>query len=60
MAYVFSRIIGTAKEHPQPRYKSDDNVEFQIAKEIIDYLKEIFTNPFKQRTADQQFKDLII
>jgi hypothetical protein len=60
IAYIFSRTMGTAKEHLQPRYKSDDDVEFQTAKEIIDYLKEIFTNPFEQRTADQQFKDLII
>jgi hypothetical protein len=27
---------------------------------MIDYLKEIFTDPFEQRTADRQFKDLII
>jgi hypothetical protein len=27
---------------------------------MIDYLKEIFTDPFKQRTADRQFKDLIM
>jgi hypothetical protein len=60
MAYVFSRITDMAKEHLQPRYKSDDDIEFQTAKEIIDYLKEIFTNPFEQRTADRQFKDLII
>jgi hypothetical protein len=30
----------------------DDDVEFQIAEEMIDYLKEIFTDPFEQRTAD--------
>jgi len=60
MAYVFSRTTGTAREHLQPRYKSDDDVEFQTAKEMIDYLKEIFTDPFEQRTADRQFKDLII
>jgi hypothetical protein len=58
MAYVFSRTIGMAKEHLQPRYKSDDDVEFQTAEEMIDYLKEIFTNPFKQRTTDLQFKNL--
>jgi hypothetical protein len=28
MAYVFSRIMGMAKEHLQPRYKLDDDVEF--------------------------------
>jgi hypothetical protein len=28
IAYVFSRTMGTAKEHLQPRYKSDDDVEF--------------------------------
>ena len=53
MAYVFSRTTGTAREHLQPRYKSDDDVEFQTAKEMIDYLKEIFTDPFEQRNADQ-------
>jgi hypothetical protein len=47
MAYIFNYTTGIAKEHLQPRYKSDDNVEFQIAEEIIDYLKEIFTNLFK-------------
>ena len=58
MAYIFSCTMGTAKEHLQPRYKSNDDIEFQIAEEIIDYLKEIFTNPFEQRTANRQFKDL--
>jgi hypothetical protein len=28
MAYVFSRTTGTAKEHLQPRYKSNNNIEF--------------------------------
>jgi hypothetical protein len=36
-----------AKKHLQPQYKSDNDVEFQIAEEIIDYLKEIFTNLFE-------------
>jgi hypothetical protein len=52
MAYVFSYTMNMAKEHLQPQYKSDDDVEFQIAKEIINYLKEIFTNLFKQYTTN--------
>jgi hypothetical protein len=28
MAYIFSHTTGMAKEYLQPRYKSDNNVEF--------------------------------
>ena len=39
IGYLFSRTIGKAQKHLQPRYKSKDAFEYKTTKEIIDTLR---------------------
>ena len=60
MGYLFSRTIGKAQKHLQPRYKSKDAFEYKTTKEIMDTLRQVFNDPNELMNAQLAFSDLVI
>jgi hypothetical protein len=60
MGYLFSRTIGKAQKHLQPRYKSKDAFEYATTKEILDTLRQVFNDPNELMNAQLAFLELVI
>ena len=58
MYYVFNCTDGDSQKHLFPRYDPDSTDPFQTAKEMVSYLGEIYTNPYRVRDARQEYKAL--
>lgn len=55
MLYLFNRTTGDAQRHLQPRYDEDSQTRFTSAKEMIEYLTSIYTNPNQVRDARYEY-----
>ena len=56
--YVYDRTEGDAQEHLYPRCKEDAAHPFLTAKEMIQYLTQIYRNPYHVRDARQEYQAL--
>jgi hypothetical protein len=57
---VYVYIEGTASDYLYPRYKPEATDSFQTAQEIINYLKQFFTDPHRVRDARYEYQSLKI
>jgi hypothetical protein len=57
MVYIFGRTNGDAQTHLRPRYGTDED-SFKTAQEMIDYLANIYLDPFKVKNARQDYRRL--
>ena len=60
MGYLFSRTIGKAQKHLQPRYKLKDAFEYKTTEEMLDTLRQVFNNLNKLINAQLAFSELVI
>lgn len=58
MYYVWDRTQGDAQIHLFPRYQPDAPDPFSTVKEMIDCLREIYTDPNRVRDAKRQYQKL--
>jgi len=58
MLYLFNRTSGDAQKHLEPRYDEDCQTRFVSAKEMLDHLASIYTNPNAVRDARHDYNSL--
>jgi hypothetical protein len=57
MVYIFGRTTGDAQTHLRSRYGTDED-SFDTAQEMIDFLANIYLDPFKVKNARQDYRRL--
>ena len=57
MIYIFGRTTGDAQTHLRPKYGTDED-SFKTAQEMIDFLANIYLDPFKAKNARQDYRRL--
>jgi Zinc knuckle len=57
MIYIFGRTTGDAQTHLRPKYGADEDA-FKTAQEMIDFLANIYLDPFKAKNARQDYRRL--
>jgi hypothetical protein len=58
MYYVFNCTDGDSQKYLFSRYNPDSTDPFRTANDMIQYLREIHTNPYRVRDARQEYKAL--
>ena len=58
MAYLSTRVKGTASLHLAPRMRDDAKNPFNTAEKIIKILKKVFGNPNRRQTAINDYRKL--
>jgi hypothetical protein len=54
MIYIFGRTTGDAQTHLRPRFGTNDD-PFLTSREMIDFLANIYLDPFKVKNAHQDY-----
>jgi hypothetical protein len=57
MIYIFGRTTGDAQTHLRPRYGTNED-SLKTAQEMIDFLANIYLDPFKVKNARQDYRRL--
>ena len=60
MYYIFNRTTGMAQSYLFPRYKEDSVNPFLSWQEMISFLADQFSNPYKAREAAHEYYKLMI